>query len=251
MNINTVPRVALIGNGSMGKEISRIAVDRDIRISHIFDESNPLSLSSPTDFDVAIDFSTPSAVLSTIQTACELRKNVVIGTTGWLQHLPEIKQLVDKYSIGVVYGSNFSIGMQMFFRIVRQAARLVNSTSEYDVFMQEIHHKRKIDSPSGTALTLGDIILEEVDRKSACYTETSHGKISPDDFHISSVRGGEVTGTHSIMIDSTADTIELTHRAKNRSGFASGALVAAEWIWQKQGLYDFTEHFETIIATRS
>lgn len=251
MNINILPRIALIGNGSMGKEISRIAAERGFTITRIFDESSPLDASSPTDFDVAIDFSTPNAVLSNIQAICALRKNVVIGTTGWLEHLPAIKQLVEKHSIGVVYGSNFSIGMQMFFRIVRQAARLVNSAPEYDIFMQEIHHKRKLDSPSGTALSLGDIVLKEVDWKSSIYTETSHGKISPDDFHISSVRGGEVTGTHSIMIDSSADTIELTHRAKNRSGFASGALVAAEWIWKRQGVYDFTEQFENIVVTRS
>ncbi len=251
MNINSTPRIALVGNGSMGKEISRIAGEQGIHITHVFDEQTPLNPSSPSDFDVVIDFSTPHAVLSTIQSACELRKNVVIGTTGWLEHLPVIKQLVEKHSIGVIYGSNYSIGMQMFFRIVRQAARLVNSSQEYDIFMQEIHHKRKLDSPSGTALSLGDIIVAEVDRKSTLYTDTSHGKISPEVLHISSVRGGEVTGTHSVYVDSVADTIELTHRAKNRSGFASGALVAAEWIWKKQGLFDFADQFENIIVTRS
>jgi len=246
-----VPRIALIGNGSMGKEITRLAGEQGIRITRIFDENSPLNAASPTDFDVAIDFSVPSAVVSTITSAHALGKNVVIGTTGWLQQLPEVKQLVGNNSIGVVYGSNFSIGMQMYFRIVRQAARLVNSADQYDIFMQEIHHSRKIDSPSGTALSLSDIVVEEVSRKSKAYTETSHGRISPDAFHISSVRGGEVTGTHTILIDSGADTIELTHRAKNRSGFAAGALVAAEWVWKKQGVFDFTECFDDIILHRS
>ncbi len=251
MNINILPRIALIGNGSMGKEISHIAAERGFIITRIFDERSPLDVSSPDDFDVAIDFSTPNAVVSNIQALCALHKNVVIGTTGWLEHLPMIRQVVEKHSIGIVYSSNFSIGMQMFFRIVRQAARLVNSAPEYDIFMQEIHHKRKLDSPSGTALSLGDIVVEEVYRKSAIYSETSHGKISPEALHISSVRGGEVTGTHNIWIDSIADTIELTHRAKNRSGFATGALVAAEWIWKRQGVYDFTEQFDNIVVTRS
>lgn len=248
--MNKYPRIALIGNGSMGKEISRIAGEHGIHISRIFDENNRLEESSPNDFDVAIDFSTSSAVVENIRTVCILQKNIVIGTTGWSDQLPDIQQLVEIYNIGVVYGSNYSIGMQMYFRIIQHAARLINATHDYDIFMQEIHHKRKIDSPSGTALSIGKIILENVERKSIINAETCHGKIVPEEFHISSLRGGEVTGTHTVMIDSIADTIELTHRAKNRSGFASGALVAAEWIWKKQGLYDFSEQFENIMNSR-
>ena len=250
MNKSKYPQIALIGNGSMGKEISKIALEREITISRIFDENNPLLVSSPNDFDVAIDFSTPNAVVENIKAICILQKNIVVGTTGWSNHLPEIQQLVDKYNIGVVYGSNYSIGMQMYYRIIQQAARLVNTIPDYDIFMQEIHHKRKLDSPSGTALSLGKIVLEEVHRKSIINSETCHGKIAPEEFHISSLRGGEVTGTHTVMIDSLADTIEISHRAKNRSGFASGALVAADWIWMRQGLYEFTDQFENIMNSR-
>ena len=234
INVDNFPKIALIGYGSMGKEIERLTGLNGVSVTNIFDVNNPLTLSSPSNFDVAIDFSTPKTVVENVRILTMLKKDVVIGTTGWNNEFDEISQLVVKNKIGLIYGSNYSIGMQMFIRIVRQASMLLNSVEDYDVFLHEIHHKSKIDSPSGTALTLANIVLDEVDRKKAINSETLHGKSVESELHISSVRGGEVTGTHTVYIDSLADTIELTHRAKNREGFALGALEAAGWIWNKK-----------------
>lgn len=242
------PRIALIGYGSMGKEIERIAHNKGITITNIFDIDNPLSLTSPDNFDVAIDFSTPASVVENARLVSLLNKNIVIGTTGWNDRFDEVQQHIATNKVGAIYGSNYSIGMQMFFRVVRQAAMLINSVDEYDIFLHEIHHKRKIDSPSGTALSLAQIVLEEVERKQVLNAETLHGRINENDLHVSSVRGGEVTGTHTVYVDSLADTIELTHRAKNRSGFALGAIEAAGWIWNKKGMYDFTSVFTEILT---
>lgn len=250
INVNKFPIIALIGYGSMGKEIERLAGVKGISITNIFDINNPLTLSSPSNFDVAIDFSTPMAIAENVRILSMLKKDVVIGTTGWNNQFDEIKQLVEIKKIGLIYGSNYSVGMQMFFRVIRQAAKLINSIEDYDVFIHEVHHKLKIDSPSGTALSLGNIILEEVVRKQTIVSETMHGKSNYNDLHISSVRGGEVTGTHTVYIDSLADTIELTHRAKNREGFALGALEAARWIWNKKGMFDFTSVFSEIFVTQ-
>ncbi|MBI3258084.1 MAG: 4-hydroxy-tetrahydrodipicolinate reductase [Ignavibacteriae bacterium] len=244
---NDFPRIALIGYGSMGKEIERIAHKKGITISNIFDIDNPLSLSSPDNFDVAIDFSTPASIIENVRLVSKLQKDIVIGTTGWNDQFQEVVQHIENNSVGAIYGSNYSIGMQMFFRVVRQASMLINTVDEYDIFLHEIHHKRKIDSPSGTALSLADIILEEIERKQIIVSETLHSKINENELHISSVRGGEITGTHTVYVDSQADTIELTHRAKNRGGFALGALEAAGWIWKKKGVYDFTSVFTEIL----
>lgn len=237
--------IALVGYGGMGKELERLAPQTGCSVAAVFDTERPLTREAGG-FDVAIDFSLPGAVVENVRTLAALKKNIVLGTTGWAEHRDEIVALVEEAGIGLVYGSNFSVGMQMFFRIVRAAARLANAHEEYDVFLHEIHHVRKADSPSGTALTLAHLLLEELDRKSELLAETSHGKIAPDVLHVTSARGGEVNGTHTVYLDSLADTIELTHRAKNRSGFALGALSAAKWIAGKKGLYDFSEVFEEV-----
>lgn len=237
-------KIALIGYGSMGKEIERIALEQNIEITDIFDIDAPISDTSKYNFDVAIDFSYPDAVLSNLSAVAKLNKNLVIGTTGWIQHIDKIKEIVENSQIGVIWGSNYSIGMQIFFQTVRQAAKLLNTTTDYDIMLSEMHHKRKIDSPSGTALTIGKIITEEYNSKENILVETSHKRINPNELHITSLRGGEIAGTHTVYIDSSADTIELTHRAKNRTGFAKGAILAAKWIHNKKGFYNFESLFE-------
>lgn len=229
----------------MGRELEALATRAQCRVVAIFDEERPLT-EEAKGFDVAIDFSLPNAVLHNVQRLAGLRKNIVLGTTGWGTVAAEVRAIVEQAGIGLVYGSNFSIGMQMFVRIVRAAARLANAHADYDVFLHEIHHTRKADSPSGTALTLADVVLHEVDRKTELLTETSHGRIAPEALHVSSSRGGEIAGTHTVALDSIADTIELTHRAKNRSGFALGALRAAHWIHGKTGMHDFSDVFEQV-----
>lgn len=241
---NTLP-IALVGYGGMGRELEALAARAHCRVTAIFNEEHPLTAAA-TGFDVAIDFSLPNAVLHNVHTLASLQKDIVLGTTGWGASAGEVHAIVEQAGIGLVYGSNFSIGMQMFLRVVRAAARLANAHADYDAFLHEIHHTRKADSPSGTALTLADVLLHELERKTELLTETSHGRIAPEALHVTSARGGEIAGTHTVTLDSIADTIELTHRAKNRSGFALGALRAAHWIRGKTGMYDFSDVFEQV-----
>lgn len=240
------PKIALIGYGSMGKEVHRIAQEKGIIISDIFDIDSLPTPSNDYDFDVAIDFSQPDAVLSNIDIMCQLKKNVVIGTTGWFNDLEQVSKLINEAGIGAVYGSNFSVGMNIFQNIVNVASLIIDKYEDYDIFLHEIHHKRKKDSPSGTALLLADKILENVKRKTSLQTETAYQAIAPEALHVSSTRGGEVAGVHSIYLDSIADTIELTHRAKNRTGLAMGALLAAKWVAGTKGVFNFSEIFNEL-----
>lgn len=239
--------IALLGYGAMGKEIERIALERGHTITGRFDITTPATPQTIV-ADVAIDFSAAGAVVENATLCAESGVNLVIGTTGWNAQKEEVEKVATNAGIGVVYGSNFSVGMQLFFRIVGKAAHLVNGTPDYDILMHELHHKRKADSPSGTALSLADIILQNVTRKEHVQPETQHGRINQNALHVSSTRGGEIAGTHTVYLDSLADTIELTHRAKNRSGFALGAVIAAEWVTDKKGFHDFTDIFESIVS---
>ncbi|OGU12404.1 MAG: 4-hydroxy-tetrahydrodipicolinate reductase [Ignavibacteria bacterium GWB2_35_12] len=238
---SSLPKIAIVGYGSMGREIEKAAIRRGFKVTDIFEIDNPIDERQKYNFDVAIDFTFPDSVIENIRKLSILRKNIVIGTTGWDAHTEEIKKYVKAHDIGLVYGSNFSVGMQMFFRIVEQTSKLLDKIENYDVSVHEIHHTRKKDSPSGTAKSLAEIILKNVNRKKKILEETVHGSIAPDMLHVTSSRVGEVTGTHTIMLDSDADSIELIHRAKNRSGFAHGALLATEWIQGKKGFHDFKD----------
>lgn len=230
--------IALHGYGKMGKEIERLALERGWTISARIDCTlPPCSREERKTADVVIHFASPTTIVEDVEEWAHLTKPVVIGTTGWKEKLPAIEALVRDFPIGILYGANFSLGVNIFYRLLRTAGMLFDRFSEYDVFVHEIHHREKVDSPSGTALAIGDILLSTLQQKKELLTETSHGKIQPQQLHISSTRCGNVVGTHTVTFDSLADSIELTHRAKNRSGFALGALLAAEWIRDKHGLF--------------
>jgi len=228
-------KIAIIGLGKMGREIDAIAREQGETVACTFDIGNEVTAQALADVDICIEFSTPDAVLSNIRTAIEAKRDIVVGTTGWHHHLPELKGLVK--DSGLLYSSNFSLGMNYFFRIVRRAAELVNHAPDYDPYVHEIHHRQKVDSPSGTALRLGEILLDSIDRKKEILAKTSEGKISPEMLHITSTRVGGVAGTHTVGFDSEADLIELTHVAKTRRGFALGALTAARWLRGRKGIY--------------
>lgn len=242
--------IALVGYGAMGKEIEAIAIERGHSISARFDVNTPLSLAAlrETSTELAIDFSHASAVQENARICGEAGVNLVIGTTGWNAEKPQVEQIARQHSFGVVYGSNYSVGMQLFFRIVQRAAELVNATPNYDVMLHELHHHRKVDSPSGTALSIAEILVKNIQRKESILSETSHGAIAANALHLSSTRGGEIPGTHTVYMDSLADSIEITHRARNRNGFALGAVLAAEWLAGKQGFYDFSDIFESVVG---
>lgn len=235
--------ITLIGYGKMGHEIASLAQSQNMTIVSIIDPHHPqathknIDPESTKNTDVCIDFSNPEAVINNINACADLKKNIVIGTTGWYAKLSTAKEIVEKSNIGTIYASNFSLGVNIFYKIIENAAKIMNSINEYDVFAHEWHHKGKKDSPSGTALTLGNILIKNLDRKKTLVTDKLDRTPLPAELHLSSTRGGSIPGTHAVYFDSDADTIELKHTARNRQGFALGALKCAQWIYGKKGLF--------------
>ena len=241
-----LPKIGLIGYGTMGKEIAKAAKSNGFEIGDIFDVDNLLDPKAEYDFDVALDFSAPSAVVENVKILAEKKKNIVIGVTGWYDDMSLVEKYVKDNNIGLLWGANFSVGMQIFMKLTQIASKFINLTPGYDIFVTEAHHRRKKDSPSGSALVLGDIILKEFQPKKTIHTGDFQGVIPQEVLQISSVRAGEIMGQHSVIIDSPADTIELKHSAKNREGFAAGALIAAAWIHQKKGIFKFEDILDQV-----
>jgi len=228
-------RIALIGFGKMGREIDAIAREQGETVARVFELGSEVRPDALDDVDVCIDFSMPEAVLPNVLAAAQAKRDIVVGTTGWYQHLQELKDRVK--DSGLLYSANFSLGMNLFLRMVRHAAELMNRATEYDPFVHEIHHRQKVDSPSGTALRLGQILVDSIERKKIILGKPPEGNINPEMLHISATRAGVVAGTHTVGFDSEADLIELKHVAKTRRGFALGALAAARWLRGRKGIY--------------
>jgi 4-hydroxy-tetrahydrodipicolinate reductase len=229
-------RIALLGYGKMGKLIEEIALREDWKVDPKLDISDNINGSGITPasmegVDVAIEFSQPESVLSNIEAAARAGVSIVVGTTGWSDQRSKVEQLVKDSGIGLIYGANFSLGMNLFFEIVDHAARLVGMMPQYDAFMSEEHHRAKKDAPSGTALNLLDLMRPH---------------LTNPNLDIACIRAGSIPGTHVIGFDSAADTILLEHRARSRQGFAEGAILAARWLAGKKGMYDFRQVFREI-----
>jgi 4-hydroxy-tetrahydrodipicolinate reductase len=246
-------RVAIIGYGSMGREVEKVLRERGHTVSARVDPVNADADSrSLTDqlagaSDMAIEFSHADAVLDNARAYARLGLSVVSGTTGWYSRIDELTRVVLPSKIGYLYGSNFSIGAHLFFALVAAAADLANPCPEYDIMGWEVHHKRKKDSPSGTALTLARLITGRNERKKKVVTERLDRAPAADELHFASVRGGEVPGTHTVLLDSAFDTIELTHRARTRGGFALGAVRAAEWLVGKRGVFEVNDFIQELL----
>ncbi len=234
--------LALIGYGRMGHEVEHVAEEKGIKVSKIFEIGEnqhgvALTKSALKGVDVCIDFSSPESAFENIKAVAEAGVNIVVGTTGWYDRLEEVRGLVKKKGIGCLYATNFSLGVNLFLQIVMDASHLFDAYSDYDVAVSEVHHQGKADSPSGTALSIGTTILKELRRKNEILSEASHGVIKPNQLHVTSTRLGHTTGKHTVVFDSESDSIELVHTAKNRRGLAVGAVVAAEWLKGKKGMY--------------
>jgi 4-hydroxy-tetrahydrodipicolinate reductase len=241
-------KLALIGYGKMGKEIERLALERGMQITARVDiESPSLLIDGVKSADVAIHFAIPGTVLSQVEQLADLGKDVVLGTTGWQNDRAKIQAHVERKGIGLVHASNFSLGMNIVYHLLREAGLLFDRFEEYDVSVHEVHHKEKLDSPSGTALTIANILLSGIGRKKEILAGSSDGKIRPEQLQVTSTRTGAVVGIHRVMFDSPADNIEVVHTAKNRTGFALGALLAAEWIRGKKGFFTMDDVLEDII----
>lgn len=244
-------RIALVGYGKMGKEVERIALERGMQVTARVDVDRPsLAIDGVRIADVVIHFAFPATVVPHVAELAALRKSVVVGTTGWQRDRSAVEHSVKASGIGLVHSSNFSIGVNLLNRLVREAGLLVNRLAEYDVAVHEVHHKDKLDAPSGTALSIASILLETVKRKKELLSGSPEGKIRPDQLQISSGRYGSVVGLHRVVFDSAADSLEIVHSAKNRSGFAFGAVLAAEWIKDKHGIFTFEEVLEDLFQQR-
>ena len=249
-------KIAIIGYGNMGHEIEKAAIARGIAVKSIIDpnEKNAthaeINEKSVRDVDVCIDFTSPKSALGNAEKISKLGKNIVIGTTGWYGDIGKIRNIAKKSDTGIIYSPNFSVGINVFLRIVENAARLINRIEDYDIYGYELHHSKKIDSPSGTAKSIGGILIKNIKRKNELLYDKIDRKIKPNELHFASVRAGSIPGTHVVGFDSQADTIELKHTARNREGFALGAIMAAQWIKNKKGFYNFNDVVENILGVR-
>jgi 4-hydroxy-tetrahydrodipicolinate reductase len=224
-------KIAIVGYGKMGRMIEALAAPRGIEVALKLDEFNNANFEgvTPENFkgiDVAIEFSTPAAVVGNVERISKLGVNTVIGTTGWHNQIDRVRAIVESSGAGAVWSPNFSIGVNVFFRVVNEAAKLLAREPEYEAWAWEIHHSAKKDAPSGTLLKLVD------EMKQAGYNR-------PID--VGSNRAGAIPGTHEIGFDSAADTITLRHMARNREGFALGAIKAAQWVAGKKGFFEFSQ----------
>lgn len=223
-------KIALLGYGKMGKTIEKIAIDRDHTIVLKVDKDN--SNYDLSDVDVAIDFSVPSAAVNNISKCIESGVPVISGTTGWLDQYDQVAQLCKEKVGAFIYASNYSLGVNLFFELNKKLAQMMNGVGDYTVSMEEIHHTQKLDAPSGTAITLAEGIIENSAKEK---WKLDHGDEST--VAITAKRIENVPGTHTVTYSSEVDEIEIKHTAHNRSGFALGAVVAAEWLKDKTGIY--------------
>jgi 4-hydroxy-tetrahydrodipicolinate reductase len=237
-------KIALIGYGKMGQIIERFAIERGHEIVLKIGTANldEFTSSNLRKADVAIDFSKPDSAIKNIHTCFDANVPVVVGTTGWYGQLQEIKDECMSRNNTLLYGSNFSIGVNLFFHINEVLAKMMNNYPAYDVQVEEIHHTQKLDSPSGTAMTIAEEIIENIDRKKEWINELDSDPnvevIKPEQLLIASQRIENIPGTHTVIYSSEVDEIEIRHTAHNRAGFALGAIVAAEWLQDKQGFYN-------------
>ncbi|MBL7836694.1 MAG: 4-hydroxy-tetrahydrodipicolinate reductase [Bacteroidetes bacterium] len=233
-------KIALIGYGKMGKMIEQVAIKRGHTIvARIDKDSGQSDWEELKKAHVAIEFSKPDTAVENIKKCFALNLPVVVGTTGWYEHIEEIKQLCQSGHHTILPATNFSIGVNLFFHINKKLAQAMENLPEYDVLIEETHHTQKLDAPSGTAITIAQGILAEISRKSKW--ALSADLKSEQDLSITSHRIDDVPGTHMVRYTSDIDDIEIKHTAHNRSGFAIGAVVAAEWIKDKKGFFSMSD----------
>jgi len=235
-------KIALIGYGKMGHQIEKIAIERGHTIVSIIDINNALDFDSPEfkSADVAIEFSTPDSAIDNYRKCFASHVPVVAGTTGWLEHMEEVKAACADGKQTFFYASNYSLGMNIFFALNKYLAKIMNNYPAYDVKMEEIHHIHKLDAPSGTAITLAEGVIENVERKDRWNLEKEE---KPTDIAIHCIREGEVPGIHEVIYESEADAISIKHDSKSRIGLALGAVLAAEFTQGKKGFLGMNDMF--------
>ena len=232
-------KIALLGYGKMGQTIERIALERGHEIVLKKDEFN--TYEGLSNADVAIDFSIPKVAVSNISSCFHANIPVISGTTGWLEHYDEMVALCEAKKGAFISSSNFSLGVNLFFELNEYLAKMMSKFNSYQVEMEEIHHTQKLDAPSGTAISLAKGVIEN-----SAYTNWTLDNPKPKEIHIEAKRIENIPGTHTVTYNSIVDSIEIKHTAHNRDGFALGAIIAAEWIMGKQGVFTMKDVLELI-----
>lgn len=223
-------KIALLGYGKMGKVIENIALERGHQI--VLKKGSSDTFEGLLQADVAIDFSVPNSAVSHISECLNHNIPVISGTTGWLENYDEMVNLCQEKNGSFIYGSNFSLGVNIFFELNSYLAKMMKNLSDYNVSMEEIHHTQKLDAPSGTAISLAEGIIKNTD-----YTNWTLDNASKNEIHIDAKRIENIPGTHSVFYDSKVDQIEIKHTAHSREGFALGSVIAAEWLVGKKGVF--------------
>ncbi|MFN0201127.1 MAG: 4-hydroxy-tetrahydrodipicolinate reductase [Bacteroidia bacterium] len=239
-------KLALIGYGKMGKTIHEEAVLRGHEVVFIADKSEDLAVTrlQESGAQAIIEFTHPQSVMANLEQLLPLQIPLVCGTTGWNAQFDKVQAWVKEHDACFMYSSNFSIGVNLLFKLNETLAKLMNPYPQYDCFIEEQHHRHKADAPSGTALSLAEDILGNLERKNKIATDSLlHRKPEADELSVGYIRGGEIVGRHKVYYSSETDTITLEHHAHNRKGFAIGSVVAAEWLQGKRGFYHFSEVF--------
>ena len=238
-------KIALIGYGKMGKTLEKIALLRGHEVVLKIDVDNRSDFDRLHEADIAIEFTRPESAVLNLEKCMVAGVPVVCGTTGWLSEFERISTMCKAQNNGFFYASNYSIGVNIFFEINRQLAKMMDNYPMYDVSMEEIHHTQKLDAPSGTAITLAQGILQNIARKTNFVTNTegslSENPVGKTDISIVAKRIDPAPGTHSIRYDSPIDSIEIVHTAHSREGFATGAVLAAEWLVGKKGVFSMKD----------
>lgn len=233
-------KVALLGYGKMGKIIERILLERGHEV--VLKKTSTTTFDGLKNADVAIDFSLPSVAVTNISECLTSRIPVISGTTGWLEEYPKMVSLCQEKNGAFLYGSNFSLGVNLFFQLNENLAKMMSKFNQYKVELEEIHHTQKLDAPSGTAISLAKGIIENSDYTSWTL-DKNRGK---NQLYIEAKRIENVPGTHSVFYNSDVDTIEIKHTAHNREGFAFGAVIAAEWIIDKKGIFTMKDVLQLV-----
>ncbi len=233
-------KLALVGYGKMGRCVENVAMERGHEVVARIDptlDTHDIDAETLGGADVAIEFTVPAATVDNITALAAAGVDAVVGTTGWHQRLNEATDAVAGAGTGLVHASNFSLGVSLFLRLARAAAKMADALGEYDLHIREAHHRQKIDHPSGTAITLADILIEEVARKESWSATLPDGAPHPQVLYVASERVGDTAGSHIVGLEGPDDRIELRHEARTRVAFARGAVAAAEWIRGRSGVF--------------
>jgi len=235
-------KIGLIGYGKMGKVIERIALERGHTIVFKANSSSPFNSISETDADVAIEFTQPDLALDHIQHAMELNLPIVVGTTGWYDHLSDVEKQVNNKNGSLLHASNFSVGVNVFFKVNEILAKIMGNHPEYKAELEEIHHTQKLDAPSGTAISIAQGIIKNHPSFTTWNSSTNEkATIEAGSLPITAIREPEVPGTHTVTYNSPVDLISMSHIAHNRDGFALGSVLAAEFLFNKKGIYTMND----------